>query len=101
MKLRSSTWMGFVAGLLFALVTFPLDPRPLIMKVLAYPLYLLFAFMDEQHVTPGESLVGLFFIVPLWFIYWGCLGAGAVLLIRCLCRKARRHDATMNREPED
>jgi hypothetical protein len=93
--------MGFIGGLLFALVTFPIDPRPFIIRVLAYPLVLLCAFIDEQHVTPGESLVGLFFVVPLWFIYWGCLGAGAVLLVRWLRCRVKRHDATTNRKLGD
>ncbi len=75
MSKHSSTWVGGIGGFLFGLVMFAQDPRPLVCVVLGAPLMLVCRLVDSMHVTPTESLIPLFFIVPMWFVYWTGLGA--------------------------
>jgi len=52
-------------------------------------------FTENLHPFPSESLANLAVAWPLWFIYWGCLGALVGFALRLLIRlfqKLRRHE---------
>jgi uncharacterized membrane-anchored protein YhcB (DUF1043 family) len=52
-------------------------------------------FTEDLHPFPSDSLANLIVAWPLWFIYWGCLGAVVGLLLRAVIRrltKSRRRD---------
>jgi TRAP-type C4-dicarboxylate transport system permease small subunit len=88
-------WVGFVAGLAFAGWSLFQDPRPAFGVFLQTPLMLLFSYVDNLHIFHRESLAGLVLVIPLWFIYWACLGALLGLLFQWLLwmfRRLKRRD---------
>src|SRR5260370_32440104 len=80
MKKRTVFAIGFFAGV--AIGAFVSGAAPTVNAFLTLPLKW---FTEDLHPFPSESLANLIVAWPLWFIYWGCLGAGAVLLVRWLC----------------
>jgi hypothetical protein len=80
--------MGVVAGGLLTIVGIV----PTVGAFLATPLKW---FTENLHPFPSESLANLVIAWPLWFIYWGFLGAMVGLLLRavvCLCLKWKSKD---------
>lgn len=95
MKKWTPSWTGFVTGLCFAGWMFFQDPRPAFCVFLQTPLLWLCSYIDSLRIYPRESLAGLVIVIPLWFIYWACLGAVTGFLVRLsfhLLRRLKRHD---------
>jgi hypothetical protein len=65
-------FLGGLFGICFGGITFFENPRPTICVFLQKPLISLFSYLDTQSPPPG--LEGLIIIIPVWFIYWACLG---------------------------
>ena len=102
MKKWTPSWAGFVVGLCFAGWTFFQDPRPAFCVFLQAPLLWLCSYIDSLRIYPRESLAGLVILIPLWFIYWGCLGALVSLLLRLLfylLQKLRYHNNAKHKCP--
>jgi hypothetical protein len=88
---------GSVVGTVFADWALFQNPRPAICVFLQTPLIWLFSYIDRLRIFPSESLGGLIIVIPLWFVYWACLGALIGFLLRlsfCLFRKWRHWEAT-------
>jgi hypothetical protein len=77
---------GAMAGFVVGAWSFLQSPRPAICVFLQAPLVWLGSCIDSLRIFPRESLAGLIVVVPLWFIYWACLGAVTGLLLRWLFR---------------
>jgi hypothetical protein len=95
MKKWIQVLVGFVVGLFFAGWLIQQNPRPAISVFLQTPLNWVFNYIESFHIYPRESLAGLAIGIPLWFIYWGSLGALVSVLLRLLFfafRKLRNHD---------
>jgi TRAP-type C4-dicarboxylate transport system permease small subunit len=95
MKKWTLIWVGFVAGLAFAGWSLFQEPRPAFCVFLQAPLTWFFNYADNLHIFHRESLAGLAFVIPMWFIYWACLGAVTGFLVRLLFhlfRRLKRHD---------
>jgi hypothetical protein len=60
-----------------------LQGTPTVTTVLTLPLKWL---TEDLHLFPSESLANLVIVLPLWFVYWGCLGIVTALLVRGLHR---------------
>ena len=93
MRKRTVFALGFFAGIV---VGFPLGfggAAPGVNAFLTMPLKWL---IESFHPSADESLANLIIAIPLWFIYWGCLGALLALLLRTVCRillKFKPHDS--------
>lgn len=74
---------GVVAGIVFAAWLFFQEPRPVVCVFLQAPL--IWFFSRLKGVFPSESLAGLILVIPLWFLYWACLGGLGALLLRFIC----------------
>jgi hypothetical protein len=84
---------GVIAGIIFAAWLFFQEPRPSVCVFLQAPLIWFISRLNG--VFPSESLAGLILVIPLWFLYWACLGALGVLLLRFMLRqfwKWRSHE---------
>jgi hypothetical protein len=66
---------GVVAGAAFADWTLFQNPRPAFCVFLQAPFIWFCSYVDRLHIFPAESLFSLVFVIPLWFVYWMCLGA--------------------------
>lgn len=92
---------GFFAGLTLGGWLFSLNPRPAFSISLAEPAHWIFTCLQKHLPIQNESLGGLVIGIPLWLIYWGCLGSLVGLLVQLLFllfRKMRhRNDAKRNR----
>jgi hypothetical protein len=87
--------VGSVAGLLFAGVTFLLQPRPGVVVFLQAPVMWVCNAIDNARIFPRESLAGLVVVVPLWFGYWICLGGFVGFLFWWAfrrCSRLKSHD---------
>jgi hypothetical protein len=68
---------AFVAGIFIG--AFITVRAPSVRAFLTLPLKWL---TEDLHPFPSESLLNLIVAWPLWFIYWGCLGALVYWLVR-------------------
>jgi hypothetical protein len=90
MRKWTPIWFGLVVGIAFAGWSLSQEPKPAFCVFLQTPLTWLFNYIDSLRIYPRESLAGLVFAIPLWFIYWACFGALVGLLLRllfCLLQK--------------
>jgi hypothetical protein len=94
MRKWTPIWFGFVVGIAFAGWSLSQEPKPAFCVFLQTPLTWLFNYIDSLRIYPRESLAGLVFAIPLWFIYWACLGALVGLLLRLLLYLWRRSHCT-------
>ena len=81
MKKRTVFVIGFIAGI--AIGAFVSGSTATINAFVTLPLKWL---TEDLHPFPSESLVNLILAWPLWFVYWGCLGALFGLLLRVAFR---------------
>jgi hypothetical protein len=85
--LKIVKWIPIVVGSFTGFVLggwlFIQQPRPPFCTSLAAPFMWFMSYVDNLRLFPRESLIGLFFVVPLWFVYWSCLGAilGCLVLV--------------------
>jgi hypothetical protein len=86
-KGRIPVLFGFVIGLFFGAWLIGQIPRSPINLFLQKPFNLVF---DNFHIFPSDSLGGLAIEIPLWFVYWGCLGALVCFLLQLLYYTFRR-----------
>ena len=92
MKTRTFFAIGSFTGVVVGV--FVAFEAPTVSAVLTLPLKWL---TEDLHPFPSDSLANLIVAWPLWFIYWGCLGAVAVFLLRAVIRlfmKPGRRDDT-------
>jgi hypothetical protein len=75
--------IGFLAGIVVGGLLTVVGIAPTVGALLAAPLKWL---TEDLHPFPSESLANLIVAWPLWFIYWGCLGALVGLLLRAAIR---------------
>ncbi len=75
--------IGFLAGIVVGGLLTVVGIAPTVGALLAAPLKW---FTEDLHPFPSESLANLIVAWPLWFIYWGCLGALVGLLLRAAIR---------------
>ncbi len=96
---RLAVTIGLCVGICFGAWTFFQNPRPAVCNFLQAPVIAFFEILDRNSRPPG--LGGLAIIIPVWFIYWGFLGAATGFLAQCLfslLRKLRRRDYTQRKQ---
>jgi hypothetical protein len=89
--MRRPLLTGFVVGIVFACCLFAVHPKPAIIMFLEKPLSWTASLIDSLRLFPKESLEGLIIAMPLWFLYWGCLGALIGLLWHVIRKRAGHH----------
>lgn len=77
---------GVAVGIIFADWTLLQNPRPVICRFLQTPLVWFVSLIDDLHIIPGESLIGVIVVVPLWYFYWALFGGLSGALLRLLFR---------------
>ncbi len=79
MTKKTISTIGFFAGAIIGGAVTILEIAPAPVAILMKPLEWL---TENLHPFPSESLANLIIAFPVIFIYWGCLGALAGLLLR-------------------
>lgn len=95
MMRRTVFAIGFFAGVVIgAVVSFE---TPAANAILTLPLKW---FTEDLHPFPSESPANLIIAWPLWFFYWGCLGALLGLLLQTVIRMLMKPRAPDNERPQ-
>jgi hypothetical protein len=55
---------------------------------------------EDLHPFPSDSLANLIVAWPLWFVYWGCLGALVGLLLRAVIRMFLKPRGRDDKKPQ-
>lgn len=87
MKIRKNTIIGFCVGMIIGGAVTILGVAPKMVALLMRPLIWLNAGFNPY---PSESPANIVFAIPLMFLYWGCLGAIAGLILSAVINSFQR-----------